>query len=110
MTGDPVPCTTEQNQLGEGERWDARWGELLRVDILAGRVYRDRVDDADGLIPIKRYDLPGTVARSGPTFDAAGVAERVTIAGQSFFDPLPSGADLYVVRKERRAELTQAWL
>ena len=38
-----VACTTEQTQLGEGTRWDARRDELLRVDILAGRVYRDRV-------------------------------------------------------------------
>jgi SAM-dependent methyltransferase len=43
-------------------------------------------------------DLPRTVARSGATFAAAGVAERVTLAGQSFFDPLPAGADLYVLK------------
>jgi hypothetical protein len=43
-------------------------------------------------------DLPRTVARSGPIFAAAGVAERVTTAGQSFFDPLPAGADLYLLR------------
>jgi len=43
-------------------------------------------------------DLPRTVARSGETFTAAGVAERVTVAGQSFFDPLPAGADLYLFR------------
>jgi hypothetical protein len=43
-------------------------------------------------------DLPRTVARSGETFTAAGVAERVTVAGQSFFDPLPAGADLYLLR------------
>lgn len=44
-------------------------------------------------------DLPGTVARSGPIFQAAGVAERVTTVGQSFFDPLPAGADLYLLKK-----------
>lgn len=43
-------------------------------------------------------DLPRTVARSVPVFAAAGVAERVTTVGQSFFDPLPAGADLYVLR------------
>jgi 2,7-dihydroxy-5-methyl-1-naphthoate 7-O-methyltransferase len=43
-------------------------------------------------------DLPRTVARSGETFQAAGVAERVTAVGQSFFDPLPPGADLYLLR------------
>jgi uncharacterized glyoxalase superfamily protein PhnB len=44
-------------------------------------------------------DLPGTVARAGETFEAAGVADRVTVAGQSFFDPLPAGADLYLLKK-----------
>lgn len=43
-------------------------------------------------------DLPRTVARSGAIFEAAGVADRVTIAGQSFFDPLPPGADLYLLK------------
>jgi SAM-dependent methyltransferase len=43
-------------------------------------------------------DLPGTVARAAETFRAAGVAERVTTVGQSFFDPLPAGADLYLLK------------
>jgi SAM-dependent methyltransferase len=43
-------------------------------------------------------DLPRTVARSGKIFQAAGVAERVTTIGQSFFDPLPPGADLYLLK------------
>ena len=43
-------------------------------------------------------DLPGQVARSGEVFRSAGVAERVTAAGQSFFDPLPAGADLYLLK------------
>jgi hypothetical protein len=44
-------------------------------------------------------DLPQTIARSAETFEAAGVAERVTTVGQSFFDALPAGADLYILRK-----------
>jgi hypothetical protein len=44
-------------------------------------------------------DLPATVARAGAVFHAAGVADRVTLAGQSFFDPLPAGADLYLLSK-----------
>jgi SAM-dependent methyltransferase len=43
-------------------------------------------------------DLPGTVARSGETFHSAGVSDRVTTIGQSFFDPLPPGADLYLLK------------
>jgi hypothetical protein len=44
-------------------------------------------------------DLPGTVARAASVFAAAGVADRVTVVGQSFFDPLPSGADVYLLQK-----------
>ncbi len=44
-------------------------------------------------------DLPGTVARAAEIMDQVDVASRVTIGGQSFFDPLPVGADLYVLKK-----------
>lgn len=43
-------------------------------------------------------DLPRTVARAAEVFRTAGVDDRTTIFGQSFFDPLPSGADLYVLK------------
>jgi hypothetical protein len=43
-------------------------------------------------------DLPRTVARSAPVFEAAGVSDRASTVGQSFFDPLPAGADLYLVK------------
>lgn len=43
-------------------------------------------------------DLPRTVARSGEIFQAAGVSERVTTVGQSFFEPLPAGHDVYLLR------------
>jgi len=43
-------------------------------------------------------DLPETVARSAAVFQAAGVEARVTTSGQSFFDPLPAGADLYLLK------------
>jgi SAM-dependent methyltransferase len=43
-------------------------------------------------------DLPLTVARSAAIFQEAGVADRVTTMGQSFFDPLPAGADLYLLK------------
>lgn len=44
-------------------------------------------------------DLEKTVARSSAVFAAAGVQDRVTVAGQSFFEPLPAGADLYILKK-----------
>jgi 2,7-dihydroxy-5-methyl-1-naphthoate 7-O-methyltransferase len=43
-------------------------------------------------------DLPRTMARAGPILQAAGVGERVRMVGQSFFDPLPAGADLYLLK------------
>jgi 2,7-dihydroxy-5-methyl-1-naphthoate 7-O-methyltransferase len=43
-------------------------------------------------------DFPGTIARAGEILTPAGVAGRVTLRGQSFFDPLPAGADLYLLK------------
>lgn len=43
-------------------------------------------------------DLRRRVAWSGEAFRTAGVAERVTTIGQGFFDPLPAGADLYLLK------------
>jgi len=61
-----IPSTTEQTILGEGLRWDAQRGELLRVDIAAGHVFRDRIADDGGLMPIRTYRLPGTVGAVAP--------------------------------------------
>ena len=72
MASNPVACTTEQCQLGEGTRWDDRRGELLRVDILAGRVYRDEVDADGALVPISRYQVSGTVGAVAPIHDDQG--------------------------------------
>jgi sugar lactone lactonase YvrE len=66
MNSQPVVCTTEQNHLGEGARWDARRNELLRVDIVAGRVYRDALDDEGGFVPVAQYMVPGTVGAIAP--------------------------------------------
>jgi hypothetical protein len=43
-------------------------------------------------------DLPATVVRSSEVFRAAGVSDRVTGVAQSFFDPLPAGGDLYILK------------
>jgi 2,7-dihydroxy-5-methyl-1-naphthoate 7-O-methyltransferase len=43
-------------------------------------------------------DLPGTVARAGEIIGSSGIGDRVTVEGQSFFDPLPAGADLYLLK------------
>ena len=61
-----IACTTEQTLLGEGARWDARRDELLRVDILAGRVFRDRVAATGELDPVVAYEVSGTVGAVAP--------------------------------------------
>jgi hypothetical protein len=43
-------------------------------------------------------DFPGTVTRAEALLQEAGVKERVRTVGQSFFDPLPAGADLYLLK------------
>lgn len=60
---------------------------------LLAEVLRARPDVHGTLV-----DLPRTATRSGDVFRAAGVADRVTTVGQSFFDPLPAGADLYLLK------------
>ena len=62
----PFACSTEQTQLGEGIRWDARRDELLAVDILAGRVDRGRIRDDGSLERVRVYQLPGTVGMIAP--------------------------------------------
>ncbi len=43
-------------------------------------------------------DLPRAVSRSEEVFRAAGVSDRATAVAQSFFDPLPAGHDVYVLK------------
>jgi 2,7-dihydroxy-5-methyl-1-naphthoate 7-O-methyltransferase len=43
-------------------------------------------------------DFPATVARAQAVFQAAGLSDRVDTVGHSFFDPLPAGADLYLLK------------
>ena len=62
--GAAMACTAEQTVLGEGVRWDGRRDELLRVDILAGRVHRDRVKDDGSLAPSGSTRCLGPLVRS----------------------------------------------
>lgn len=43
-------------------------------------------------------DLPATVERSREVFASAGVADRVSTVGQSFFDVLPARGDVYLMK------------
>jgi sugar lactone lactonase YvrE len=62
----PVVRTTDQTQLGEGTRWDDRYQELLHVDILAGRVFRHKINDDGALSPVQIHEVPGTVGAIAP--------------------------------------------
>ncbi len=44
------------------------------------------------------FDLPHVVERARPHIEAAGLADRCTLVGGSFFESVPSGADAYVLR------------
>ena len=89
VTHDAVACTTEQALLGEAARWDGRRDELLRVDILAGRVFRDRVGDDGGLLSVRTYELPGTVGAIAPV---AGGDGWLLAARRGFSHLAPDGA------------------
>jgi hypothetical protein len=43
-------------------------------------------------------DLPATVAQAGGLLEEAGVAERCTVVGGSFFEAVPGGGDLYLLK------------
>jgi hypothetical protein len=43
-------------------------------------------------------DLPHVIAEAPAILAAAGVADRCEVVGGSFFDPLPGGADVYLLK------------
>ena len=84
----PVACSTKQTQLGEGVRWDARRGEMLGVDILAGRVARARIDGDRSLAYVREYQLPWTVGMIAPVEGDGG---WLLGAGEGFVYLAPDG-------------------
>jgi hypothetical protein len=44
-------------------------------------------------------DLPETAARAREYLAGLGLADRCQVVGQSFFDPLPAGADVYMLSR-----------
>jgi sugar lactone lactonase YvrE len=86
--GVAIACTDEQAQLGEGVRWDARRSELLRVDIVPGIVFRDRVLGDGGLAAVQRYELPWPVGTIAPI---GGDDGWLLGAGRGFVHLAPDG-------------------
>src|SRR5207245_815534 len=95
LMGPPGHGTPDPEGLATGD-----WGSVRTVvDVgggtgaLVAEILRARPEIHGMLV-----DLPRTVARAGAILQAAGVDERVRIVGQDFFDPLPAGADLYLLK------------
>jgi hypothetical protein len=42
-------------------------------------------------------ELPGTAVRAEAAIAGAGLADRIEVVAQSFFEPLPAGADVYLL-------------
>ena len=87
--GAAVACTAKQTLLGEGVHWDALRGDLLRVDILAGHVYRDQVRDDGALVSVRVYELPSTIGMIAPIEGDGG---WLLGAGRGFAYLAPDGA------------------
>jgi sugar lactone lactonase YvrE len=94
MTPEPTAASTEQHVLGEGARWDDRRSELLRVDILEGRVHRDTIAADDSLVPVREYRVPGTVGAIAPIEGDEG---WLLAAGRGFAHLAPNGVLRYIV-------------
>jgi sugar lactone lactonase YvrE len=92
----PSPATL----LGEGVRWDARRGEMLRVDILEGWVYRDQVRDDGALVSVRVDKLPWTVGMIAPVEGDEG---WVLGAGRSFAYLAPDGTHRSIAEVHRPA-------
>jgi sugar lactone lactonase YvrE len=84
----PVARTTDQAQLGEGTRWDDRYQELLHVDILAGRIFRHKINDDGALSPVQIHEVPGTVGAIAPIENDEG---WLLAAGRTISYLHPSG-------------------
>jgi SAM-dependent methyltransferase len=95
LMGPPGHGTPDAEILINGD-WD---GVTTVVDVgggtgaLLAEILRTRPEIHGTLV-----DLPRTVARADKIFQAVGVVDRVRTVGQSFFDPLPAGADLYILK------------
>ena len=83
-----TPCSAEPGRLSEGPRWDAARGELLWVDVLAGRLHRAR-PGADGQLQVlQTFQIHCHLGAAAP---AAG-GGYVLAAGPGFLHVDDTGA------------------
>jgi sugar lactone lactonase YvrE len=88
-SGVAIACTSDQAQLGEGVRWDAGRDELLHLDIIAGRIFREHVTSDGGLTRVATYSVPGTVGAIAPIEGDDG---WILAAGRGFVYLRPDGS------------------
>src|SRR5579863_1126833 len=82
------PCSAEPGRLSEGPRWDAARGELLWVDVLAGRLHRAR-PGADGQLKVlQTVQVPGHLGAAAPVAGGG----YVLAAGPGFLHVDDAGA------------------
>lgn len=65
-------ASAQRTELGEGSRWDARRDELLWVDILGGRLFREQMDGSGALQRVQEYQLGLPVGAVAPVEGADG--------------------------------------
>jgi sugar lactone lactonase YvrE len=61
-----TPCSAEPGRLSEGPRWDGARGELLWVDVLAGRLHRARSGAGGQLQVLQTFQVPGHLGAAAP--------------------------------------------
>lgn len=83
-----VACTTEQETLGEGARWDAERSEFLHVDIVRGLVWRHRVCPDGTLSLVRSYWVGEPVGAIAPI---SGDDGWLLAAGRGFRHLAPDG-------------------
>lgn len=83
---DPRPVSAETAELGEGARWDAATGELLWVDILAGRLRR-AVEDGAGLRTVATVGIGEPLGAAAPVVGGGWLLA----AGRGFRHLAPTG-------------------
>lgn len=93
VLGPAVLCVESTVTLGEGSRWHSSSGELLWVDITAGRLFREYVDDAGNLTRVATHDVSMPLGAVAPV---AAIGGWVLAAGHGFAY-LPALGGLQVV-------------
>ena len=80
-------CTAEPGRLSEGPRWDAGRGELLWVDVLAGRLHRARPGAGGQLEVLRTFQVRGHLGAAAPAADGG----YVLAAGPGFLHVSDAG-------------------